>query len=136
MTIQLDATTRIEPVPDFVLRRPAIPRWWDPVARPHVAIVIPDPITGTYVRYFLSRCGDQRPNGRSLLDVSDIDTLPEGTLVEVRFSATKANLYRLEPVGNVPCWRWLARSQGLHDFETENIIWDLEDVDLPEPDAA
>ena len=106
------------------------------MARPHVAIVIPDPITGTYVRYFLSRCGDQRPNGRSLLDVSDIDTLPEGTLVEVRFSATKANLYRLEPVGNVPCWRWLARSQGLHDFETENIIWDLEDVDLPEPDAA
>lgn len=139
MTIQLDATTRIEPITDFVIRRPAIPRWWDPVSRPHVAIIMPDPISGTEVRYYLSRCGDQRPNGRSLLEVSDIDALPEGTLVEVRFSATKANLYRLEMVGNVPCWRWLARSQGLNDFETESISWDIDyddDSVAPEPVAA
>jgi hypothetical protein len=139
MTIQLDATTRIEPVTDFVIRRPAIPRWWDPVSRPHVAIIIPDPISGTEVRYYLSRCGDQRPNGRTLLEVSNIDALPEGTLVEVRFSATKANLYRLEMVGNVPCWRWLARSQGLSNFETESISWDIDyddDSIVPEPVAA
>jgi hypothetical protein len=139
MTIQLDATTRIEPVTDFVIRRPAIPRWWDPVSRPHVAIVVPDPISGTEIRYYLSRCGDRRPNGRNLLEVSDIDALPEGTLVEVRFSATRANLYRLEMVGNVPCWRWLARSQGLSDFETESISWDIDyddDSVVPEPVAA
>lgn len=139
MTIQLDATTRIEPVTDFVIRRPAIPRWWDPVSRPHVAILVPDPISGTEIRYYLSRCGDRRPNGRNLLEVSDIDALPEGTLVEVRFSATRANLYRLEMVGNVPCWRWLARSQGLSGFETESISWDIDyddDSVVPEPVAA
>lgn len=126
MTIQIDVTTLIEPVTDFVIRRPAVPRWWDPVSRPHVAIVLPDPVSGTEVRYYLSKCGDQKPNGRNLLEVSDIDSFPEGTLVEVRFSATKANLYRLEMVGTVPCWRWIARSQGLHDFETEAISWDID----------
>jgi hypothetical protein len=137
MTIQLDAATRIEPVTDFVIRRPAIPRWWDPVSRPHVAIFVHDPITGAEVRYYLSRCGGQSSNGRTLLEVSDIDSLPEGTLVEVRFSATKANLYRLEMVGNVPCWRWVARSQGLHDFETESVSWELDEEDeFQEPDAV
>lgn len=136
MTIQLDATTRIEPITDYVLRRPAIPRWWDPVSRPHVAIVVQDPLSGSEVRYFLSSRGNPTSNGKTKLDVTDIDTLPEGTLVEVRFSATRANLYRLEMVGNVPCWRWLARSQGLNDFDTEYVSWNIEDDDIPEPEPV
>jgi hypothetical protein len=101
-----------------------------------VAIVVQDPLSGTEVRYFLSSRGEPTPGGRTKLDVNDIDTLPEGTLVEVRFSATKANLYRLEMVGGVPCWRWLARSQGLNDFETEYVSWNLDDEDMPEPDPV
>ncbi|RLI56990.1 MAG: hypothetical protein DRO87_01965 [Candidatus Thorarchaeota archaeon] len=137
MTIQLGVTTRIEPMPDYVLRRPAIPRWWDPVSRPHVAIIVRDPVTKTEIRYFLSSRGTPCSNGRTTLDVSDIDALPEGTLIEVRFNATRANLYRLEMVGNVPCWRWLARSQGLTDFETESISWSIQDDDeILEPDPV
>lgn len=86
---------------------------------------MPDPLSGDETRYYLSKCGNQQSNGRSLLDVVDIDTLPEGTLLEVKFNAVKANLYQLELVGNVPCWRWLGRSHGLPDFDSDDsIYWD------------
>ncbi len=125
ITIQLDYSTRLDTVIDYVIRRPAIPRWWNPVSRPHVAVIMPDPLSGDETRYYLSKCGDRQSNGRSLLDVVDIDTLPEGTLLEVKFNAIKANLYQLELVGNVPCWRWLGRSQGLPDFDSDDsIYWD------------
>ena len=121
----MDYSTRIDTVIDYVIRRPAIPRWWNPVSRPHVAVIMPDPLSGDETRYYLSKCGDRQSNGRSLLDVVDIDTLPEGTLLEVKFNAIKANLYQLELVGNVPCWRWLGRSQGLPDFDSDDsIYWD------------
>jgi hypothetical protein len=125
MTIQLDYSTRIDTVIDYVIRRPAVPRWWDPVARPHVAIILPDAHSGKEIRYYLSQCGKKLSNGKSLLDVVDIDTLPEGTLLEVRFNATRANLYQLEFVGTIPCWRWLGRSEGLPDFDSDDsIYWD------------
>jgi hypothetical protein len=125
MTIQLDYSTRIDTVIDYVIRRPAVPRWWDPVSRPHVAVILPGSPSGKEVRYFLSKCGEKRPNGKSILDVVDIDTLPEGTLLEVKFNATRANLYQLELVGTISCWRWLGRSEGLQDFDSDNsIYWD------------
>ena len=86
---------------------------------------MPDSLSGAEVRYYLSRCGEKNSNGRSILEVADIDTLPEGTLLEVRFNATRANLYQLEMVGTIPCWRWLGRSQGLPDFNSDDsIYWD------------
>jgi hypothetical protein len=125
ITIQLDYSTRIDLVLDYVIRRPAIPRWWDPVSRPHVAVIMPDPQSGQEIRYYLSQCGHRQSNGKFILDVVDIDTLPEGTLLEVKFSATRANLYQLELVGTVPCWRWLGRSEGLPDFNSDDsIYWD------------
>jgi len=108
-----------------VIRRPAIPRWWDPVSRPHVAVLIPDPRSGAEVRYYLSKCGEKQSGGRYDFEVVDIDKLPEGTLLEVKFNAMKANLYKMERVGTVPCWRWLGRSNGLPDFDSDNsIYWD------------
>ncbi|NHI88975.1 MAG: hypothetical protein EAX87_05585 [Candidatus Thorarchaeota archaeon] len=119
----MDSPSRISPLSDYVIRRPGIPRWWDPVARPHVAVIVKNPVNGGETRYFLSRCGEKDSNGRISLDVGDIDSLPEGTLLEVRYSATKANLYELEMVGAVTCWRWVNRSQGLQSFETESPNW-------------
>ena len=125
MTIQLDYSTRIDTVIDYVIRRPAIPRWWDPVSRPHVAVIMPYSQSGKELRYYLSKCGEKKSNGKSILDVADIDTLPEGTLLEVKFSATRANLYQLELVGSIACWRWLGRSEGLPDFDSDDsIYWD------------
>jgi hypothetical protein len=119
------------PVTDQILvRRPAFPRWWDPIARPHVAIIVRDPISGKDIRYYLSQRGHENSNGREILDVADIDGLDEGTLLEVRYSATKANLYRLELMDGVPCWRWMARCRELPDFNyPAEIRWNglLED---------
>lgn len=123
MAIQMELHNRIEPVANYVIRRPGIPRWWDPVSRPHVAVILKNPVNGGEIRYFLSQCGEKDRNGRISLDVGDIDSLPEGTLLEVRYSATKANLYQLEMVGTVACWRWVNRSQGLQSFNTESPDW-------------
>jgi hypothetical protein len=82
-----------------------------------------NPMNGGHIRYFLSKCGEKDDHGRTSLDVGEIDSLPEGTLLEVRYSATKANLYQLEMVGAVACWRWVNRSQGLLGFETESPEW-------------
>jgi hypothetical protein len=80
-------------------------------------------MNGGDIRYFLSKCGEKDNKGRISLDVGDIDSLPEGTLLEVRYNATKANLYVLEKVGAVPCWRWVNRSHGLQGFESERPEW-------------
>jgi len=80
-------------------------------------------MNGGDIRYFLSKCGEKDSKGRTSLDVGDIASLPEGTLLEVRYSATKANLYKLEMVGAAACWRWINRSQGLQGFETESLDW-------------
>jgi hypothetical protein len=86
---------------------------------------MPDPHSGAKLRYYLSRCGEKQSNGRYDLDVVDIDKLPEGTLLEVKFNAMKANLYKMERVGTVPCWRWLGRSNGLPVLDCDNSnYWD------------
>ena len=105
-----------------LVRRPGIPRWWNPITRPHVAILMTDPITGSCSRYYLSRKGGRAPNGRVLLEVNDIDCLPEGTFLEIRFDSMTANLYKLEFVDGVPCWRWIDRCRGLNDFEYPTSI--------------
>ena len=119
----MEMSNRIEQIADYVIRRPGIPRWWDPVTRPHVAVIMKNPTNGGAIRYFLSRRGERTNGGRTALDVGDIDKLPEGTLLEIRYSATKTNLYQLEMVGAVPCWKWINRSSGLQSFETDSSDW-------------
>jgi hypothetical protein len=108
-----------------LVRRPALPRWWNPIARPHVAVLMIDPETKSCARYYLSRKSDRASNGRVLLEVGDIESLPEGTLLEIRFDSMTANLYKLELVDGVSCWRWVDRCRGLNDFEyPTSIDWD------------
>ncbi|MFX0106673.1 MAG: hypothetical protein ACFE7R_00135 [Candidatus Hodarchaeota archaeon] len=106
----------------ILVRKPAFPRWWNPIARPHVAVLVRDSISGDDIRYYLSEKGTKSENGRIVLDVSSIEGLSEGTLLEVRFNATKANLYRLEMVDGVSCWRWVGRCRELLDFEQPSEI--------------
>ena len=128
MAMQSGLHAGMEIVSDHILiRRPAIPRWWDPNARPHVAIVIDNPEMGRTERIYLSRTGHDVGDGRTTLEVAEIDkiasNLSDGAVLEVRFSATKANLYQLEMVGAAACWRWINRSQGLQSFETDSSDW-------------
>jgi len=128
--MQSGMSTRLEPVPDPILiRRPAFPRRWDSIARPHVAVVVKD--RDMEIRYYLSRKVRNEADNGDVLEVANVDDLPEGTLLEVRFNATKANLYRLENVDNVPCWRWIGRCRELPSFEyPDEIHWNglLEDA--------
>jgi hypothetical protein len=117
----------MEMVGDSILvRRPALPRWWDPVSRPHVAIVVEDYFTGVVTRYYLSQCGKTDRNGRAPLEIAELDeiasALSDGTILEVRFNATKANLYKLQVIDGVPCWRWVGRCRGLCDFEYPSTL--------------
>jgi len=122
--VQVEATAGMESIKNCILvRRPSIPRYWDPISRPHVAVVVLEPDTGKESRYYLSQAGPEE-NGRILLDVAEFSDLPEGTLLEVRYSSIKANLYQLELVSGMPCWRWIGRCRGLSDFESEEVDWD------------
>ena len=128
--MQSGLATTMELVCDYILmRRPTLPLRWDSVGRPHVALLVEDPITGDIVRYYLSQAGPLDEDGYETLDIVDIDGLAEdlqpGSLLEVRFGATCANLYKLELCGNVPCWRWIAKYRGIQDFNIPAPInWD------------
>lgn len=127
MSLKSGLSTNMELVSDYILiRRPGLPRKWDPIARPHVAIIVDDPLSGINVRYYLSYIGPVGLDGKESLETVDIDEmaeeLPVGALLEVRFSATNANLYRLEACGVVPCWRWVGKYRGIQDFESSSPI--------------
>jgi hypothetical protein len=128
--MQSGLAATMELVSDYILmRRPTVPLRWDSVGRPHVALLVEDPITGTIVRYYLSQAGAIDEEGFETLDIVDIDDLAEdlqpGSLLEVRFNATCANLYKLEDCGGIPCWRWIAKYRGLQAFDIPSPIdWD------------
>lgn len=122
--MQVEVTAGMESIKNCILvRRPSIPRYWDPIARPHVAVVVLEPDTGRESRYYLSKAGAEE-NGKIVLEVADFSELAEGTLLEVRYNSIKANLYQLELVSGMPCWRWIGRCRGLSDFESEEVDWD------------
>ena len=120
----------IELVSDYILiRRPALPRFWDPVSRPYVALIVEDPISEKMIRYYLSFGNGINKEGRELLDVVNLDVLvndlEHGALLEVRFSATQANLYQLEILRGMPCWRWIGKYRGIQDFNyPATIDWE------------
>ncbi|MFW9908862.1 MAG: hypothetical protein ACFFEF_09830 [Candidatus Thorarchaeota archaeon] len=128
--MQTGLSANMELVSDYILmRRPALPLRWDSIGRPHVAVIVDDPLTGQNLRYYISHIGPMEDDGRESLHVVDLDKmaqdLPAGSLLEVRFNATNANLYRLESCGSVPCWRWIGKYRGIQDFEYPSAIdWD------------
>ncbi|TFF86584.1 hypothetical protein EU519_01160 [Candidatus Thorarchaeota archaeon] len=120
----MEATAGMESIKNYILvRKPSIPRYWDPISRPHVAVVVLEPDTGVESRYYLSRVGNEE-DGKMPLEVADFSDLEEGTLLEVKYNSVKANLYQLELVSGMACWRWVGRCRGLSDFESERVDWD------------
>lgn len=107
-----------------LVRRPATPIQWDPISRPHVAILLKD-ANGRTFRCYLSRIirGNE---DKWVLEVADLDSLPDGTILEVKINATTANLYQLERVNNAPRWKWISRCRCLPDFDyPSGIEWDV-----------
>ena len=120
--LRQELVSKMELISDYILiRHPSIPRYYDPIARPYVAIITQDVLTGEKSRKYVSQGGPLDSEGREPLVVADIDQLASqlqsGTLLEVRFNSMRANLYKLEILDDVPCWRWIGKYRGHTDFD-------------------
>jgi hypothetical protein len=76
----------------FSCRYPPVPRNWNPVDRPHVAMLLPD--TAGIFSVFLSNPEDGDSKSRQSLEVSDLDRLPAKTVIEIRHSNSQYAYYR------------------------------------------
>jgi hypothetical protein len=76
----------------YSCRAPPIPKYWNPIDRPHVAVLVP---TGsTIMRVFLSKPAAYLSDSSEVLEVSDLDVLPEKSIIEVRNDTVEYNYYR------------------------------------------
>lgn len=76
----------------FSCKYPPIPRNWNPVDRPHVAMLLPD-IAGIF-SVFLSNPENVDSQSRQSLEVSDLNRLPAKTVIEIRHSNSQYAYYR------------------------------------------
>ncbi len=125
--IRAELPAGLELIRDHILvRRPALPRHWDSISRPHVAIIIEDPVSGDVTRYYLSRRKNPPYDSEDGLELTELDgiavSLPDGVLLEVRFNAMQADLYRLHKIDGTPSWRWIGRCTGIFDFDYPSAI--------------
>ncbi len=78
----------------FSCRTPRIPRMWTPSTRPHAALLMP--LYDRLDRIYLTRpvgSGDECE-----IEVYDFSTLPEKSLVEIRFNSRHYDYYRKDGI--------------------------------------
>ncbi|MBD3406428.1 MAG: hypothetical protein GF411_09980 [Candidatus Lokiarchaeota archaeon] len=76
----------------YACRTLPIPKHWNPISRPHVALLIPD--NGKVFKLYLSE-----PNLECTLEgnpilVSDFDTIPDRAIIEIRYTCLNYCFYR------------------------------------------
>ncbi len=76
----------------FSCRYPPVPRSWNPIDRPHVAMLLPD--EGGIFSVFLSNPEDDGSNKPQSLEVSDLNRLPIKAIIEIRHSNAQYAYYR------------------------------------------
>ena len=76
----------------FSCRYPPVPKNWNPVDRPHVAMLLPD--DGGIFSVYLSNPEDVDSQSRQSLEVSDLNRLPAKTVIEIRHSNAQYAYYR------------------------------------------
>ncbi|MHA1216762.1 MAG: hypothetical protein ACTSPX_05520 [Candidatus Thorarchaeota archaeon] len=81
-----------------------LPRQWDPIRRPHVAVLIPD--AGSVFHVLISEPKGTE-SGLFQLETVDLNSLPEGSIVEIRYDETDYGFYRKDPSG----WTKVAGAQ-------------------------
>jgi hypothetical protein len=75
----------------FSCRYPPVPKNWNPVDRPHVAMLLPD--SGGIFSVFLSN-PENDSKSKQTLEVSDLNRLPTKTVIEIRHSNAQYAYYR------------------------------------------
>ena len=76
----------------FSCRYPPVPRNWNSIDRPHVAMLLPDSC-GIF-SVFLSNPADDGSENPQTLEVSDLNRLPSKTVIEIRHSNAQYAYYR------------------------------------------
>jgi hypothetical protein len=76
----------------FTCRYPPIPKKWNSVDRPHVALLLPD--AGGIFSVFLSKPEDDESKVDKSLEVSDLSRIPSKSIIEIRHSNAQYAYYR------------------------------------------
>jgi hypothetical protein len=88
----------------YKCREPPIPKYWNPVERPHIALLMPSGKKA--IRFYLSKpCSSSRNNK---LEVAPIDHLPPKSILEVRHGSTDYRYYRRDKT----VWTKVAESRN------------------------
>jgi len=75
----------------FTCRYPPVPKKWNPVDRPHVALLLPD-VSGIFP-VFLSQ-PEEESSGSSYLVTKDLTQLPTKSIIEIRHGNSHFAYYR------------------------------------------
>ena len=76
----------------FTCRYPPVPKKWNPVDRPHVALLLPD--AGGIFSVFLSQPENDKSRKEQSLEVSDLNRLPSKSIIEIRHTNAQLAYYR------------------------------------------
>ncbi|MHA1963061.1 MAG: hypothetical protein ACXACG_13080 [Candidatus Thorarchaeota archaeon] len=76
----------------FTCRDPPVPKKWNSVDRPHVALLLPD--VGGIFSVFLSKPEDDESKLDQSLEVSDLNRIPPKSIIEIRHSNAQYAYYR------------------------------------------
>ena len=76
----------------FTCRYPPVPKKWNSVDRPHVALLLPD--DGNIFSVFLSQPEDDTSKLEQALEVSDLSRIPPKSIIEIRHSNAQYAYYR------------------------------------------
>jgi hypothetical protein len=76
----------------FTCRYPPVPKRWNSIDRPHVALLLPD--TGGIFSVFLSQPEDDESKVDRSLEVSDLSRIPPKSIIEIRHNNAQYAYYR------------------------------------------
>jgi len=76
----------------FTCRYPPVPKRWNSIDRPHVALLLPD--TGGIFSVFLSKPEDDESKVDRSLEVSDLSRIPPKSIIEIRHNNAQYAYYR------------------------------------------
>jgi hypothetical protein len=90
----------------FSCKSPPLPRSWNPVDRPHVALLLPE--NENVFRMFLSTPSAPDENHESDLDIMSLETLPMKSIIEVKYDSIDFSYYRRDE----SVWTKVAEAQN------------------------
>jgi len=76
----------------FTCRYPPVPKKWNSLDRPHVALLLPN--AGSIFSVFLSKPEDDEHKSNRGLEVTDLDRIPSKSIIEIRHSSSQYAYYR------------------------------------------